>query len=81
METLTAYLRERAPWPPQQDLVNPFVQIQVDAGSNTEGESTSIKEPTAAVEPAQIRPATDVQAALTVLGRRTETARKQDAVE
>jgi len=52
METLTAFVRERAPWPPWQ------------AVSSEEPEERA--EPTGMV----IRPATDIQAALTVLGRR-----------
>ena len=80
METLTAYVREHAPWPPRQALANPSVQLQVSGGDERDSESTPVKEPKAATEQttAQIRPATDIQAILTVLGRRDEQARKQD---
>ena len=56
METLTAYVRERAP------------------------RQATAEQPKDATEQtsAQIRPATDIQAVLTVLGRRDETACEQD---
>jgi hypothetical protein len=70
METLTAYVREHAPWPPRQALTNPFVELQGRTGE-TAGESTPAEEPANAVEPAssRVRPTTDIQAILTVLGR------------
>src|SRR5512132_2244120 len=67
METLTAYVREHAPWPPRQALANPFVELQ--GNSERAGESTSAKQPANEAEP---RPATDIQAILTVLRRRDE---------
>ena len=45
METLTAYVREHAPWPPRQTLVNPFVQLQVGTWDETEGENMPAEEP------------------------------------
>src|SRR5512132_2578847 len=35
METLTAFVRERAPWPPRQALANPFVKLQTSTGERT----------------------------------------------
>jgi hypothetical protein len=67
METLTAYVREHAPWPSRQ--ANPFVQLQVGSGDESDDESTAAEVP---------RLAPDIQAVLTVLGRREERARKQD---
>ena len=92
METLTAFVREHAPWTPRQALANPFVQLQISGGEReeTEGESTptkkkdatkqtSLTQPSPEFRPAtDIRPATDMQAVLTVLGRRDETTRKRD---
>jgi hypothetical protein len=75
METLTAYVREHAPWPPRQAAFHPFVQL-LDAGTIESAEESPSsdergdqgKEPEPRSE--RIRPATDVQAILTVLGRR-----------
>lgn len=80
METLTAYVREHVPWPPRK------------GGDKTDDDNTAVKKPedaseqtkaSAAVEPwtSQGRTATDIQAVLTVLGRRDEKARKQDQAE
>ena len=55
MEVLTAYLRERAPWPPRTDFVALGLQAPADAAIDT------------------IRVRTDVQAAVTVIGRRDVT--------
>lgn len=64
METLTAVVRERAPWPPVGAPVDPEGHQAKSAG----------------VEPAASSPRleTDVQAVLTVLGRRSEARLKQD---
>jgi hypothetical protein len=81
METLTAFVRERVPWPPRQALINPFVQLQVTSGNEMGGERVpAVEQPKDATEQtrARIRPATDIQAVLTVLGRRVEEARKRD---
>ena len=81
METLTGFVREQAPWPPRQPIGNPFVQLQVGGGGDeTKGENTPAEETEKGAEPlgAQIRPPTDIQAVLTVLGRRDERARKLD---
>ncbi len=60
MEVLTAYVRERAPWPPKKPP--------------DEQTTTSVEPPTATANPDQdpppSKPPTDIQAALTVLGRR-----------
>ena len=78
METLTAFVREHAPWPPRQALANPFIELQASSADETPGESTPAEKPADEVKPAtsQVRPATDIQAILTVLGRRDETARR-----
>jgi hypothetical protein len=55
METLTAYVRERAPW---RDIPQ---EKKVDA---------SATEPASPEQESDIKPATDIQAVLTVLGRR-----------
>jgi uncharacterized protein YjbI with pentapeptide repeats len=85
-------VREHAP--PRQDVTNPSVQLQVSAGDDTEVKSTPAEQPepagtirslletflseAAQASSIQVRPASDIQAILTVLGRRDETARKQD---
>ena len=33
METLTAFVREHAPWPPRQAVANPFVELQSSSAS------------------------------------------------
>jgi Pentapeptide repeats (8 copies) len=80
METLTAYVREHAPWPPRQALTNPFVELQGSTAGETASEFAPAEQPANEAEQAssQVRPATDIQAILTVLGRRDEKARKQD---
>ena len=79
-ETLAAFVREHAPWPPRQGLGNPFVQWQASGADETTGETISGQEPKEGDKPpgAQIRPATDIQAALTVLGRQDRTPGRQD---
>jgi hypothetical protein len=76
METLTAYVREHAPWPPRV-FANPFVELQgrIVEESAAERPANEAK-PAASVN---VRPATDIQAVLTVLGRRE--ARKRDEAE
>jgi hypothetical protein len=70
MEVLTAYVRDNAPWPPKQAVGNPFAELQASDG-----------EPKiSAGHEQKIRPATDIQAILTVLGRRDEEARKRDQI-
>jgi uncharacterized protein YjbI with pentapeptide repeats len=80
METLTAYVRERAPWPSRQALANPFVELQGSSAGETAGKNTPADKPKNEAEPesSQVRPATDIQAIFTVLGRRDAKARKQD---
>jgi Pentapeptide repeats (8 copies) len=74
METLTAFVRERAPWLPRPALGNPFVRLQVGSGGD------EMKEPKEGADApgAPVRPATDIQAVLTVLRRRDEAVWKQD---
>jgi uncharacterized protein YjbI with pentapeptide repeats len=64
METLTAYVRERAPWPPREE----------SPGSDEAADQE--KEPELSSEWTQ--PAKDIQAILTVLGRREEGMRAQE---
>jgi Pentapeptide repeats (8 copies) len=85
METLTAYVREHAPWPPQQSLGNPRPRWrpsadEVAGSRQIDSESASAKEPNGTVEQ-RPQPATDIQAILNVLGRRDETARKGETTE
>lgn len=78
METLTAYVRKRAPWPPLQAVANPFAELQggIAAGDEAIGKRSASKPET---EPKiAILPATDIQAVLTVLGRRDEAVRQRD---
>ena len=69
METLTAFVRERAPWPQRQAVAQ---------SGRLPGSSAG--EPANEAEPASVkaRPKTDIQAILTVLGRRDEKARERD---
>lgn len=71
METLTAFVRENAPAPVPQYLVNYLVEVGV-----VEGRSQKLP-----LEPPKqrLRQPTDIQAILTVLGRRGEKARKKEA--
>lgn len=77
METLTAYVRETAPWPPRQAALHSSAQLQGGgtvesaAGSPSSDEpADQEKEPEAGSE--RIWPETHIQAILTVLGRREE---------
>jgi Pentapeptide repeats (8 copies) len=63
MEVLTAYVRETAPWPSM-----PQTDAQPSKGDQSRG-----KEPPTTQEQPPVKPATDIQAILTVLGRRTHT--------
>ena len=72
VEILTAYVREHAPWPPQDDATSDNERSEDSAGP---AQSTKVgRGPTATP-----KPATDVQAVLTVLGRR-EVAYEGDSV-
>lgn len=62
MEVLTAYVRENAPWPPQPLLRPGADQASADAPADQAAAD--------APEPPEPKPRTDVQAILTVLGRR-----------
>ncbi len=66
METLTAFVRENAPWPPREGAegLEGLLAAAIPANGRP-GE-----EPTNEDEPARVTPRTDVQAVLTVLGRR-----------
>jgi uncharacterized protein YjbI with pentapeptide repeats len=77
METLTAYVRENAPWPPRKDngqaLERNPRRIQSDDPT---------ADPTLAKALDQHKPpATDIAAILTVLGRRSEQERDKDKIE
>jgi uncharacterized protein YjbI with pentapeptide repeats len=66
VEVLTAYVREHAPWPPQSPRAGVTRTAQIDPRDE---HAAPAAEPTD--DPSQDRrPETDVQAALTVLGRR-----------
>ena len=60
MEVLTAYVRETAPWPPKE-------------AQPSKGNQFPREEPPTTQEQPPAKPATDIQAILTVLGRRTHT--------
>jgi hypothetical protein len=73
METLIAYVRENAPWPPKGDAegLEELLAVAVSADGGSRGGPTDEEKPVRAdEEPARAKPRTDVQAALTVLGRR-----------
>lgn len=65
MEVLTAYVRDNAQWPRKEPTGNPFVELQLGGKKNAT---------------AWVRPASDIQTALTVLGRRRKEAREADVV-
>ena len=64
VEILTAYVREHAPWPPGAD--KPSSDVDQPAAASTPSDAPSDNEATAVTK----SPTTDVQAVLTVLGRR-----------
>jgi uncharacterized protein YjbI with pentapeptide repeats len=64
MEVLTAYVRENAPWPPIK--ANGAKEELAESKKPASGE----KEPATNATP-EIKPRTDIQAILTVIGRRT----------
>lgn len=66
METLTAFVRKRAPWPPKSSGADETAH-EIALRLEIEFDPTD-----------EIRPETDIQAALTVLGRRHKTARQRD---
>jgi uncharacterized protein YjbI with pentapeptide repeats len=65
IEVLTAYVRENAPWPPEPPKVAPPLK----------GNQLPPKNPSA-TPPSPPKLAADIQAVLTVLGRRTQTYKK-----
>ncbi len=68
MEVLTAYVREHAPWPPQSPKNTPPPQDHPSPKGD----------PAAAQEQPLPKLATDIQAVLTVLGRRDRTYEKDE---
>ncbi len=71
MEVLTAFIRENAPWPSKEGLPHPLT----DEGVSAEMTGEVSGETGASGSPLTHKPRTDIQAALTVLGRR---GRRQD---
>jgi hypothetical protein len=63
MEVLTAYVREKAPWTPEKAAEAKKLSAELALG---------LKKPETKGVP-EIKPATDIQAILTVLGRRSRT--------
>ncbi len=66
MEFLTAYVREKAPWPPPQKTKTRVKQLET---KKPEPPGPGRKTP----EEEEIRPPADIQAILTVIGRRSRT--------
>ncbi|MEJ5330691.1 MAG: pentapeptide repeat-containing protein [Desulfobaccales bacterium] len=64
MEVLTAFIRENAPWPPKEGLP----PAEGASGTSLEETSGDTESSESAPKP---KPRTDIQAALTVLGRRS----------
>ena len=56
METLTAFVRERAPWPPRQAVINRFVELQ---SSSAVEESRPAEQADKEAEPASVEHRTD----------------------
>ena len=82
METLTAFVRERAPWPPPPPpSERPTSVVQQPRPRGIAPETIDEKHITCVrveeTQDSQPPPATDIQAVLSVLGRRNETAPKQ----
>lgn len=75
MEVLTAYVRDNASWPPKQTIGNPFVELQGGDGDGAVAADEKLKK--GAGQEGVIRPSTDIQAILTVLGRRESWATMQ----
>lgn len=73
MEVLTAYVQDNAPWPPKQATGNPFIELQGNGGNGAVAAREQPKEEVG-WEKKKMRPATDIQVILTVLGRREEPA-------
>lgn len=67
MEVLTAYVRDNAPWPPKRASGNPFVELQA---RDADVVVAADEGPEQADGQEKMRPSTDIQASLTVLGRR-----------
>ena len=66
VETLAAYVRENSPWPPKKNA-------EESNGENAEAASKSEEE--------EYTLATDIQAALTVLGRRQHREKEKDRID
>jgi hypothetical protein len=88
METLTAYVREHAQWVPCKVLPSKIILPTFSNGlrekeghiptSEASMEAPELGNASEQGKNTKHKPATDIQAVLTVLGRRSEYARKQD---
>jgi hypothetical protein len=71
MEVLTAYVRQHAPWRPEEAQ-----QVEEDAAT----EKKSEEDPSGESEPSEVHPAPapDIQAIMTVIRRRTRSYRQEE---
>ena len=74
MEVLTAFIRENAPWPPRPGQADPGAPPEKKTAGAGPGEEGKGQETPASSGPPKPKPSTDIQAALTVLGRRQRRA-------
>jgi uncharacterized protein YjbI with pentapeptide repeats len=71
MEVLTAFIRENAPWQPRPSQADPGPQPEKETAAGAgPGKAGGGEETPASPAPPKPKPPTDIQAALTVLGRR-----------
>jgi hypothetical protein len=77
METLTAYVRENAPWPPREDNSQTLPRDSRLIKSEDRAEAATSEY----ADGKRIGTATDIAAILTVLGRRSEKERAKDTIE
>lgn len=79
IEMLTAFVRHRAPWPPHDGVHNPFVELQTQRENKTSNPIVPARsERDKRFTAREIRPAIDIQAVLSVLGRRDRMTHKSD---
>ena len=94
MEVLTAYVQEHVPWPPRRspitagppslEMLQPSIEAihaleRIATGARAEADSASAVATSAESESEPPQPATDVQAAISVLGRRDTSRDKKGA--
>lgn len=80
MEILTAYVREKAPWPPRKDIADPDAGKAKKAKDRQSAGGPEVPKPENRQEEEFAKPKTDIQAILTAIGRRSKKFRRKKKI-